>query len=245
MSTMQRVTLIGLYNYENQFETDLFNKLVLPSGFTKTTFVNTLLLEHGEKCVLYNDPDFFMNAIGVWSDKWNLELTRLYEAMTAEYNPIYNYDRFESSKDIDDHTLTNKPDWSNTQTNDYDVKTTNDFDVVNEQNVDATLTHDVSADNSSGYQPDYKDTTSAGKITTSNDGTITTENDGTIKNELSGTTDNIDEDRTQTHVAHLYGNIGVTTSAQMVTEILHQRTEYNLYSIAAKLFANELLLGIY
>ena len=47
------------------------------------------------------------------------------------------------------------------------------------------------------------------------------------------------------HTAHLYGNIGVTTSAAMVSEVVAQRFKLSLYGIAAKMFANELLLGIY
>ena len=99
MSTMQRMTLIGLYNYEQNFDVDLFRNLTLPTGYDRSTFINSLLLEHGEKCVLYTNPDFFMQAIGIWSSKYSLELSRIYEALTAEYNPIWNYDRNEEWSD--------------------------------------------------------------------------------------------------------------------------------------------------
>ena len=65
MSTMQRLTLIGLYNYNP----NLFDSLVLPDGYDKTDFVNSLLLEHGEKCVLYTNPEFMKNAIAAWGRK--------------------------------------------------------------------------------------------------------------------------------------------------------------------------------
>ena len=96
MSTMQRLTMIGLYNYDP----DIFVNLELPDGYDRDTFIDSLLLEHGEKCVLYSNPDFMKNAIGAWSRKWSLELSRIYDALTAEYNPIYNYDRYE---EYDDH----------------------------------------------------------------------------------------------------------------------------------------------
>lgn len=229
MSTSQRLTLIGLYNYDNT----LFDNLSLPTGYDKDTFINALLLEHGEKCVLYSNPEFLKMAIGTWSGKWSLELSRIYESLTAEYNPIHNYDRYEKYEDKDetDRTTTNKPDYTNTQTNDYDV--------VSEQNTDAETEHKVSAYNSSSYEPSSKDISNTGKSTVSNDGTIT--------NKVTGTTDNIKDefDRTFTHEAHLYGNIGVTTSAQMVTEIVEQRMKYNLYEVVTRLFANEFLIGIY
>ena len=91
MSTMQRLTLIGLYNYDNS----LFDNVILPDGFDKQTFIDTLLLEHGEKCVLYSDFDFMKYSLGAISRKWNNELKRIYEALSAEYNPIWNYDRNE------------------------------------------------------------------------------------------------------------------------------------------------------
>lgn len=229
MSTMQRLTLIGLYNYDST----LFDNLTLPSNYDKDTFINALLLEHGEKCVLYSNPTFLKSAIASWGNKWALELERIYDALSAEYDPIYNYDRYEFYKDTDDtdRTITDKPDYSNTQTNDYDV--------VTEQNTNSTNEHQTSAYNSSSYEPTSKDILNNGKSTTSNDGTIT--------NKVTGTTQNIDDklDRTFTHNAHLYGNIGVTTSAQMVTEIVQQRMKYNLYECATRLFANELLIGIF
>ena len=100
MSTASRWTLIGMQMYEPS----LFDTLELPEGYDKQTFIDALLLEHGEKCALYTDPDFMKYSIGIWSRKWTLELSRIYEALTAEYNPIYNYDRFEEISDGESRT---------------------------------------------------------------------------------------------------------------------------------------------
>ena len=98
MSIMQRLTLIGLYNYDNK----LFDGLSLPEQYDKNTFIDTLLIEHGEKLVLYSDYDFMKYSIGAWGRKWSLELTRIAEALFAEYNPIWNYDRYEEWTDKGD-----------------------------------------------------------------------------------------------------------------------------------------------
>lgn len=249
MSTMQRLTLIGLYNYEQQFERDLFRKLALPEGFDKPTFVNSLLLEHGEKCVLYANPDFFVNAIGIWSDKYALELSRIYEALTAEYNPIYNYDRFEESTDAHGKNYTSETNAGHKakDTPKYDDDVTNDYDVVTSQDIDGTTEHQVSADNSANYQPESKDFTNVGRSTVANDGTIKRHIEGATQDlaesSNSKTTDR--ESINDSHKAHLYGNIGVTTSAQMVSEVVDQRFKMSLYGTACKMFANDLLLGIY
>ncbi len=261
MSTIQRLTLIGLYNYDPT----LFDSLELPADYDKQTFIDSLLIEHGEKCILYSNPDFMKYSIGAWGRKWALELERIAQALKAEYDPIYNYDRFEEYTDTEGRTLNSKtnsghtakdtPDYSDTQTNNNTDKTTNAFDVTTEQNTNGNVEHQTSAYNSSSYEPEWKEIRNDGKTTVSNDGTITDLHTGTIKHDISGTTQDLTEsansttddkeDRELKHTAHLYGNVGVTTSAQMVTEVLQQRFKYNLYGTAAKLFANELLIGIY
>jgi hypothetical protein len=223
------MTLIGLYNLDSDF----FETLTLPEDYDKTTFINTLLLEHGEKCILYTNPDFMKMAISIWSDKWALELQRIYDALTAEYNPIWNYDRNEKI------TETDKPDNTVTRTHNNTDTQTNRYDIVNEQNVDAKSENEISADNSSNYQPENKNTSNFGKNTTSNDGTITDAHTGTITDVEKGTRSNIDR------TGHIWGNIGVTTSTQMIESETLIRAKRNLYDIATRLFANELLIGIY
>lgn len=229
MSTMQRLTLIGLYNYNPH----LFDNLQLPEGYDKDTFLDSLLLEHGEKCVLYSNPDFMQSAVGAWSRKWSLELTRIYEALIAEYNPLYNYDRFEEFTDNEGRKLESKLNAGHKATDDPD------FSVTNETNVNATTERQVSAFNSSSYEPSEKTTENGGKST------ATTKGKTQNLSETSNSTTNDAETRNFTHKAHLYGNIGVTTSTDMVSAIVRQRFQYNLYATAAKLFANELLIGIY
>lgn len=369
MSTMQRMTLIGLYNYEQTFDRDLFVNLSLPEGYDKPTFINSLLLEHGEKCVLYTDPDFFMQAIGMWSSKYSLELSRIHEALTAEYNPIWNYDRYEDWSDESggrkaSETAGNRSDTSETEggrksssettgehtdestTNagrrstsatdnsarnesetaatsnkksatsaghkaqdqqNYNDTTTNDYDVTTTSITDAETEHQVSADNSGSYQPEWKETHDGGQNKVENDGTIGRHIEGTTQNLVESTDSKTNEtgaDKSKTvevgsghtttnesgidnsktagsaadnsktiefgvdnskttgsatdnsktvessadkskHLGHLWGNIGVTTSAAMVEEVVAQRFKISLYGTAAKMFANELLIGIW
>lgn len=258
MSTNARLSLIGMYNYMPT----LFDALILPDGYNKETFINSLLLEHGEKCVMYSDPDFMYSAIGIWGKKWELELTKIYEALTAKYDPIYNYDRFEdiedgrtkqyTSKVVGSRKATDKPDYTdNTTHNETDNRTSSGNETVTASD---TNEHTVSADNSSAYQADSKD------LINNNDHTTTSNTDNQTVNasnnrrvqgttqdlsETTGTDTSDSESENNKHTAHIYGNIGVTTSAQMVTEVIKQRFSINLYATAARLFANELLIGIY
>ena len=229
MSTMQRLTLMGLYNYDST----LFDNLSLPDGYDKDTFIESLLLEHGEKCVLYSNFDFMRYSIGVWSRKWALELSRIYEALTAEYNPIYNYDRYEEYKDTENRTYKSESNAGHKATDNPN------FNVVQDTNEDAVTEEQISADNSNEYQPEHKTIQNGGKTTAITSGTTQ------HLSETSNNTTNDEEGRELSHDAHLYGNIGITTSAAMVTEVVEQRMKYNLYEVAGRLFANELLIGIY
>ena len=245
MSTMQKLTLIGLYNYNP----NLFDSLTLPDGYDKDDFIDSLLLEHGEKCVLYTNPDFMKNAIAAWGRKWAGNLDRIYRALTEEYNPLHNFDRFEEYTDNEGRKYESKTNAGHkAQDNpNYNDDVTNDYDVVTDTNDNAVVEHTVSADNSGEYQPEWKETQNGGKTTVSNDGTIKRNISGKTQDlsETSNSTTNDAETHNFTHNGHLYGNIGVTTSVQMLTSEVDARMKYNLYDAAGRLFANELLIGIY
>ena len=229
MSTMQRLTLMGLFNYDPT----LFDNLELPEGYDRETFIDSLILEHGEKCVLYSDPRYMKSAIGAWGRKWALELARIYGALTAEYDPIYNYDRHEEYTDSEGRKLTSTTNAGHKATDDPDYSVTQD---ANENAVTEEL---VSADNSGDYQPEHKTVLNGGKTT------ATTKGKTQNLAETSNSKTNDAETRNFTHKAHLYGNIGVTTNVDMWSQEVDARIKYNLYGAAARLFANELLIGIY
>lgn len=229
MSTIQRMTLIGLYEYDPQ----LFDNLTLPEGFDKDTFIDSLLLEHGEKCVLYTNPLFMKNAIGAWGRKWANNLSWIYTAMTSEYNPLHNFDRFEEYTDNEGRKLESVTNAGHKATD------SPKYDVTNETKVNATTEHEVSADNSSGYQPEWKETQNGGKSV------VSTEGKTQDLSETSNSKTNDAETHNFSHNGHLYGNIGITTSVQMWTGETDARMKYNLYDAAGRLFANELLIGIY
>jgi hypothetical protein len=148
---------------------------VVPDGMDKELIINNILLECAEMEIIYPEPDIMKNAIGLWSNKQLESWERMYKAMQLEYDPIYNYDRFEEW--LDSNTATTH---SNTNSN---------------LNRKGSTKHQVNAFNSG--------------ITDSNIDSI----------------DNTDTDNTNTnsnnsaigaHSGHLYGNIGVTTSQQML-----------------------------
>lgn len=93
---------LGLYNWDDS----IFDLMQIPTALDKPTLVQNLLAETAELEVLYPNPIVFKNLVGVWSAKqldiWN----RLYETTQYEYNPIENYNRYETGSGTDSGSVT-------------------------------------------------------------------------------------------------------------------------------------------
>ena len=86
---------LGLYNWDNT----VFDLMQIPEELDKDTLVQNLLAETAELEVLYPNPIVFKNLVAIWSNKqidiWN----RLYDTTQYDYNPIENYNRYETGTD--------------------------------------------------------------------------------------------------------------------------------------------------
>lgn len=119
-------TLIGMYQYDDT----IFNDMILPTGIDADLFKQSLLMEKGEFEVLYPNPDFMRHSIQLWSAKWFRTFSEWLKGTQAQWNPIYNYDRFEEG--WDDHNRkyasVNNADYSDKRTTDME-----ELQVVNLQ----------------------------------------------------------------------------------------------------------------
>lgn len=95
MSRMATMSPLGLYRWDDS----IFDLMQIPEALDKPTLIDNLLTETAELEVLYPNPVVFKNLVGVWSTKqldiWN----RLYATTQYEYNPIENYDRYETGSE--------------------------------------------------------------------------------------------------------------------------------------------------
>lgn len=129
-----RITLNGFYGFYKNAGEDLFSELALPSKIERETFLNTLFLDYGERPVLYTDPIVFRAVVGAWSSKWALELSRIADTLTDDYEPLWNIDRYEKVTD----------------------KTEDEASETAASSTSATSENQTSAYNSSNYEPDNK-----------------------------------------------------------------------------------------
>lgn len=92
MGRAANLSVLGIYEWDNT----LFDLMTIPEALDKEVLVMNLLAELAEVEVLYPNPVVMKNLIGVWSHKnidvWN----RLYATTQYDYNPIENYNRFET-----------------------------------------------------------------------------------------------------------------------------------------------------
>lgn len=86
---------LGLY----QWDQTIFDLMQIPEQLNRDTLIDNLLAETAELEVLYPNPVVFKNLLGVWSAK-NLDVwNRLYATTQYDYNPIENYNRYETGSD--------------------------------------------------------------------------------------------------------------------------------------------------
>ena len=174
---MAELTLLGLYSFDNT----LFDLMVLPSTIDREILIETILVDLGDRQVIYPNGDWMKIAIKSWSKKYQNTFKKWSDALAIEYEPLENYDRIEESTDISKAIGSSK----------YNV---------------TTFENDT-------YHP--KD-----------------------ENTSTGT-------GTQKHSARLHGNIGVTTSQQMLQSELDLHKKFNIYNEITKLFKDAFIVAIF
>ena len=115
MGRIANISPLGLY----QWDQNIFDLFVIPSALDKDTLIDNLLSQTAELEVLYPNPVVFKNLVGVWSNKeldvWN----RLYATTQYEYNPIENYNRYETGSDGGTGSTTHSGTDSSTESTTY------------------------------------------------------------------------------------------------------------------------------
>lgn len=173
---------------------ELFSNLKLPDGIDRNNVVDAICIDCTELELLYPEPETLQYAIGVWS---TVELP-IWEKLKATteyvYNPIENYDRHEEYTDTDTNNGTVESKLNQTSTG-----------KNNETDSGSTITK------TTAYNSDSAKETGR----TEDSGTRGNTTEGSTNSTENATTNN---SRTVKHTAHLHGNIGVTSSQQMITE---------------------------
>ena len=262
MSADMTLSILGMYNqdaaeHETTFlDSEYFN---LPEDFTEEDreALNALILsETAELEAVYPNPETMRTVISAWSRARVPSWERMYIALTEEYNPLHNYDRHETETGTDTGTRTetdtgtrNETDTGTRTETDTGTVTTDDDSTVTDS-TSGTATDQTTGFNSNSFADDKK-TTSSGSGTQTVDGTKAETRNlsrGETRNLSHGETRNLSRGETRnlanSRNLHSYGNIGVTTAAQMVTGELEVR-KTDMFRIITNEFTEYFCIGLY
>lgn len=124
-----KMTLIGIQQYLMAEGEDVFRDLSFPEGIDKETATDTILMMDGEYPMLWANPYFVQSMVGIWSRKMQRVFERWHLALTEEYNPTHNYDRYEEWEDTEKADSKSSADNTHSVTGyDSDTLRTNDAD---------------------------------------------------------------------------------------------------------------------
>jgi len=222
-----KITLIGIENYLNP-DHSVFENMQLPAGIDRDTLIGAIILRCQEFELLYSDPDFLITAVNVWSRKNYRTFDKWVKALDISYDPLFNYDRTEEYTDTHAGKFNNSSTTNGTNGNTRTDNLTDTSDITN--------THSEKAYNDSSYVGTTQDVVDQDETHT---GTVTDNGNFNSNTGANGT-----DDYTNIHKARLFGNIGVTTSQQMLQSEL-DIARWNMYEHIADLFAQEFCIMVY
>lgn len=214
---MARITLWGFYQYDST----LFDGVVLPNGIDKDNLVANIMRNSGDLYPYHQVPEYLKRNINYWFARRLFDFERMYEALRVEYSPIENYDRKENTTRNYENSGTDKE--STTL-----GSTTTSTNIGSNDNENK-----VSAYNETDYSNREKDTQSYNStLTNTGSGTDTTQTEYGLK-------------RKEVEDIRVHGNIGVTTSQQMIESEMELRAKYDIYKIISREFEREFLVQVY
>lgn len=219
MSRGNLLSILGMYNYDNS----IFDELQLPESINKTDFIQNLCLNYAELEILYSQPEILKNAIGMWSRLQLPNWKKLEKTTQYEYNAIENYDRQEE--------------WTDTDSGKEITETTTGGDSTSTNTFNGSI-----KDNSKTQVHAFDDELSdrdASEQNTKSDNTNTNESEFKNKSNVDNTKNN-----TGTHSGRIHGNVGTTTTQQMIREE-REIVKFNLSDYIMNEFRQRFLITVW
>lgn len=237
------------------YETDstIFNSMVLPTGLSVDTLKPALLTECGELDTIFTSAASLKAYLPIWCAVHSESWTRILAALSAEYNPIHNYDRTDTETESGTTTGTRAgSSTSSTSESTSEEKSNASAIVGNTSTGDGgqdTSTTDLAGFNSETYAKDGKTVTEYGKtghassITSNSGSEHTSGSNAQTTDSAESSTEAGTEIRERTLRAA--GNIGTTRTQEMIADEIELRTRENMYYIIIENFRAELCVGVW
>lgn len=193
-----KISILGLY----QWSPAILEGLTVPEGLERNTLIDYILMECADLELLYSNFDILRSLITSWAAARQHSWERLYQSTVQQYNMIHNYDRYEDWDDTGDRAKTETGNASQTNTGSASDNRT----VTPNTTVE---TKKAAYNETAGYVP-VEQVRNTGSTTDNN-----THSDSLQV--YSNATRGENEHQVMQRTGHAYGNIGVTTPAQMLS----------------------------
>lgn len=252
------VTLINLIQYDG----DIMNNFPIPETADRTRLVNTMIMEYGTYDIFPDNPTVFKVMNKAWWERNLWTFQKMLDTMVFEYDPIENYRRYEDGWENNDDTESRKRgieressrdrNENRTRTENTTRNTSQDDteNTVTDSTADSTSTASVSAYNVESFSNTDKTVANG----TGNENVTTTRNNkgkddltGTIgddvgeiekKNETENENENVTNNREKKYGILAHGNIGVTTTQQMIQQE-RDISDFDVYRFMADKWARD------
>lgn len=234
---MALLTIMGLYNYDNT----IFDNLMLPDGVDKPTLIDNIVLETAELECIYPTPVFLKTAIGLWSNVQFLTWDRVYSAMNLEYNPIENYDRQETETTTGTRAHSGKDTTTRSGTVSETGSTTGSTQGTASES--GTTTNKIAGfDSTTLVDHDSSTGSNTRQASDSSTGSSTRSGTDSSTQELTHGEQIADSG---SRTSRIHGNIGVTTSQQMLQSELDLAPNLNIYQYITADFRKRFCVEVY
>lgn len=223
----------------------LFSKLQAPASLDPELLLNRILMRCNNLEPVYPDGPYMEEAIGWWS-KSRLEVWELLEETRHyDYTPIHNYDRHETEQTVRDGKYKDDTTAEHSHTTDITGKTVGNVQTEGSNTQDDTNTTTVGGFNTNTSNAPFDRQVLDRDLTNKNTEDSTIDNTNKEENTAQDTeTVNRKEDWQDDRELYAYGNIGVTSTQELIQQ---QRdvVMFNLYDVICEEFVEEFMLLVY
>ena len=272
MSRGATLSVLGLYNYDSSLFDEMVYPSGF-STEEKQTVVGNILMECAELEFLFPDFDAAKQAIGIWSHLNVAVWERIFTASQIEYNPIENYNRTELETIADDQTDTHSGN-DVTRTTGTDSRTLSSNDTETHSGTDSRTLSSTGSETNSGTDTETNkisaydsgnlvdhdqslvqhghgvSSTSSGSDSTVH-GHVISDNSSGTDSTTYGKTDTLTHGEQIVHEgditknSHISGNIGVTTSQQMLEQEIEVSAKLNVMDMIVRAFKERFCILVY
>ena len=231
---MGRISLWGFYQFTDK---KLFDNIKLCEGLDKQILVDLIMQQSGELAPYHQQPYYLQANIENWFARMYDQFKRMYEAITAEYNPIENYDRHEDWSDSESTSASMSESLSASESESTSASSHDSTSDSTSNSMDNGIS---AANMTTGVLPDSASTgMSAGNSSAdNNNAAVRSNSSNSSRNNIEG------GQRYSTHGGRIHGNIGVMTNQSMVRDEIELR-KFDIYTEIANLFEKEFIIRIY